>query len=82
MVYCRAVSLDRGTLKRVANFSSSDGDGDDSLRRCEEMNSFSETRAREVMVEQGNRAAFQWRHSRVISRVYPKVDFLQARRKR
>ncbi len=43
--------------------------------RCEEMNSFSEVRAREVMVD-GCRAAFQLRHSTVLSRVYPKVFFL------
>ena len=52
----------------MANFGCSPGDWD---ARCEEMNSFSEGRAREVM--ETNRAAFQWRHNRILSRVYPKA---------
>ncbi len=64
------MSLGRETLKRVAAFRAEEGVD----ARCEEMNSFSEVRAREVMVD-GCRAAFQLRHSTVLSRVYPKVFF-------
>merc|ERR1719471_957305 len=36
------------------------------------MNSFNEDRAKELMVE-GHRTAFQWRHRKYLSRVYPKA---------
>ena len=40
--------------------------------KCEEMNSFSEVKAREIMLEQPT--AFQWRHKKQLCRVYPKVE--------
>ena len=66
MVYCKAVSFSRGALKSTIEFAD--------FGNCEvEMNSFNEDRAKELMVE-GHRTAFQWRHRKYLSRVYPKVS--------
>ena len=66
MVYCKAVSFGRDALKSTIRF--------DDFGNCEvEMNSFNEIRAKELMVE-GHRPAFQWRHRKYLSRVYPKVS--------
>ncbi len=78
VVCCRAVGMDRETLRKIVNFNSSEresgeegGNDNDDQDEVTEMNSFSESKAREVM--EANRAAFQLRNDKVISRVYPKV---------
>ena len=66
MVYCKAVSFGRDALKSTIGFAD--------FGNCEvEMNSFNEIRAKELMVEE-HRPAFQWRHRKYLSRVYPKVS--------
>ena len=53
-------------MKNIAAFR-------DSVCSWDEMSSFNEARAREVMIEAGARAAHQWRHQKILTRVYPKV---------
>jgi hypothetical protein len=47
MVYCKAVTFDRAAVKSTCDFSS---DTDD-VTAVEEMSSFSETKAKELMVD-------------------------------
>ena len=66
MVYCKAVPFSHGALNSTIGFAD--------FGNCEvELNSFNEDRAKELMVE-GHRTAFQWRHRKYLSRVYPKVS--------
>ena len=66
-IYCKAVSMTGDKVKKIADFQTDEDDASD------EMSSFSETKAREVMIDDGNRSAFQWRHKKHLARIYPKV---------
>ncbi len=70
MVYCKAVSFGRAAFKNTVSFGSECGE--EQTANADEMCSFSETKAKEIMVD-ANRPAFQWRHKRQISRIYPKA---------
>lgn len=65
-IYCQSVSLSQRVLQKIINFASDD-------EPCYEMNSFSETKAKELMIDRKMRSAFQWRHKRQFCRIYPKV---------
>ncbi|XP_059084137.1 1-phosphatidylinositol 4,5-bisphosphate phosphodiesterase gamma-1-like [Tigriopus californicus] len=64
-IYCQSVSLSRRALQKIRNFVTDD-------EPCYEMNSFNETKAKELMIDRKLRSAFQWRHKRQFCRIYPK----------
>ena len=71
IVYCKSVSLGSRDLKNISEFRDPSGGS-----HWDEMSSFNEIKAKEVMIDSGARAAFQWRHLKNLARLYPKVNVI------
>jgi len=67
-VYCKAVPVSKTAIAAVEAFSAADETSFD------QMSSFSEAKAAQLMLHAGRQKAFQWRHVRRLARVYPKAS--------